>query len=363
MKNVIITGVTGQDGSYMVDYLLANTDYKIYGVVRHTSGMNHQNLKQSLKNDRFEIIKADLTDLISLCYLVDKIKPDYFINFAAQSFVAESWNSPVNTFEINALGILYCLEAVRKHAPNCRLYSAGTSEEVGDVDYCPQDINHPLKPRSPYGASKAAAKHLVKVYRESYNMYAIHGRLYNHESERRGEMFVTRKITKGVARIAKAIKQGQIFEPIELGNIDAKRDWSHALDFCNGIWRMLNQEKYREDKWPDKDLIKSLKEYVLSSGETHTVREFIQEAFLAADIYGIWHRLYDRPESEVFLTNEEWERPLIKINPKFYRPAEVEVLLGDSTPIRQELGWKPEISFNELIKRMVKNDINELGIS
>jgi GDPmannose 4,6-dehydratase len=383
MKTVIITGCTGQDGSYMADYLLARTDFKIYGMVRHTSSVNTKNLTLALKNPRFKIVKGDLTDLVSLSRIVDEIKPDYFINFAAQSFVAESWNSPVNTFEINALGVLYCLEALRKHAPLCRFYSAGTSEEVGDVDYCPQDINHPLKPRSPYGAAKAAAKHLVKVYRESYNMYAIHGRLYNHESERRGELFVTRKITKGVARISCSINSGLKFEPIQLGNIDVKRDWSHAWDFCDGIWRMLNQEAYNgkldamvkefdrtgklllprnvNPAWFD-ILVKNAKEYVLSSNETHTVREFVEKAFACADIKGVW-RVEDGPASEIYLSNEEYQRPLVTINPKFYRPAEVNILLGDSNPIREELGWKPLISFDELVKCMVKNDIAEYRAS
>lgn len=351
-KKVIISGVTGQDGSYMTDYLLAHTDHKIYGIVRHTSSVNTKNLTEALKNPRFEIVKADLTDLVSLSYLVDKIKPDYFINFAAQSFVAESWNSPVNTFEINALGILYCLEAVRKYAPCCRVYSAGTSEEVGDVDYCPQDLAHPLKPRSPYGASKAAAKHLVKVYRESYNMYAIHGRLYNHESERRGEMFVTRKITKGVARIAKHLSQNKfkdMWKPIELGNIDAKRDWSHALDFCDGIWKMLN--------------LNEPKEYVLSSGEAHSVREFIEIAFRVAGYEGVWAFNKDlNPLSEAYVLCMGGD-PVVTINPKFYRPAEVELLLGNSNPIREELGWKPSINFEELVRRMVTHDINECRAS
>jgi len=359
-KKVIITGVTGQDGSYMVDYLLERTDYKIYGIVRHISRPNLTNIKH-ISDPRFEIVKADMTDIVSLNEIVQRIQPDFFINFAAQSFVAESWNSPVNTFEINSLGVLYCLESIRKYAPQCRFYSAGTSEEVGDVDYCPQGINHPLKPRSPYGASKAAAKHLVKVYRESYNMYAIHGRLYNHESERRGEMFVTRKITKGVARIYRAIEKGEKFDPIELGNIDVKRDWSHALDFCDGIWKMLNQEKYREDKWLPEQLIQSLKEYVLSSNEAHTVREFIEKSFQAAKIKGHWYQISLR-KGEVYLTDEEFARPLVTINPKFYRPAEIGILQGDSTPIRNELGWKPKISFEQLVQRMVKHDLNDTTI-
>lgn len=346
-KKVLITGISGQDGSYMADYLLENTDHEIYGMVRHSSNPNKKNYKHLLNNPRFQVISGDLTDLVSISYVVDKIKPDYFINFGAQSFVFESWNTPVSTFEIDAMGPLHCLEAIRLYAPKCRFYSAGSSEEVGDVDCSPQDINHPLKPRSPYGAAKCAAKMITKVYRESYNLYAIHGRLYNHESERRGEAFVTRKITKGVARIYHAIKNGQDFAPIELGNLDAKRDWSHALDFVDGIWKMLNQ--------------KEPKEYLLSSDETHSVREFVELAFKASGIQGIWfENLKKAPESEVYAHKDGniiTGLHLVSINPQFYRPAEVSILLGDSTEIRKELGWKPKVSFNQLVERMVKNDI------
>ena len=218
---------------------------------------------------------------------------------------------------------------------------------MGDVEYSPQDLKHPVRPRSPYGAAKAAARHITKVYRESYNMYAIHCILYNHESERRGEEFVTRKITKGVARIYNAIKQGKSFEPIELGNLDSKRDWSHAMDFVDGIWVMLNQDKP--------------KEYILSSNETHSIREFVEKAFKIAGISGSWIYTGDgRAEDEGFYRKREdgnYE-PLVKVNPRFYRPAEVELLLGDSNPARKELGWTPKISFDSLIERMVVSDIS-----
>jgi GDPmannose 4,6-dehydratase len=346
MSKIIITGITGQDGSYMADYLLENTDHEIFGVARRASTNNHNNIKHLLDNKRFKIFTADLTDSQSIDNIVREIQPDYFINLAAQSFVAASWEIPEQTFDVDAVGVIRCLESIRKHAPKCRFYNAGSSEELGNVDYSPQDEKHPLKPRSPYGAAKAAARHIVKVYRESYNLYAIQGLLYNHESPRRGEEFVTRKITKNIARIKKAIDSGHEFEPLELGNIDAKRDWSHAKDFVIGIWLMLNQEQP--------------KEFILSSNETHTVREFIEMAFLEAGISGGWS--FDvstenckLPESEIFV--KDTGEILMKINPKFYRPAEVDLLFGDSSMARQELVWQPEISFQNLVKEMIHFDI------
>lgn len=341
MKKVIVTGVTGQDGSYMVDYLLKNTNHFIYGIRRRGANPNLDNIKHNLNNPRFKIIIADLADSSSIDEAVKKVSPDYFINFAAQSFVGSSWEIPLQTFDVTALGVLRSLEAIRKYAPHCRFYSAGSSEEMGDVLYSPQDSKHPIRPRSPYGAAKASARHITKVYKESYDLYAIHCILYNHESERRGEEFVTRKITKNVARIHHAIKNNQDFEPLELGNIEAKRDWSHAQDFVEAVWIMLNQNHP--------------KEYVLSSNETHTVKEFVEKAFAFANIKGSW---YGEKENEKFCTiiNNK-EHVLMKINPEFYRPAEVELLLGDSSEARKELNWQPKNSFNDLIKRMVESDI------
>jgi GDPmannose 4,6-dehydratase len=337
-KIVLVTGVTGQDGSYMVDYLLSNTNYQIYGMIRRSSNLNTINISHALDNPRFHLVTGDLSDNQSLDSLIKEIKPDYFINLAAQSFVGSSWQIPEQTFDVGAVGVLRCLEAIRKHVPNCKFYNAGSSEELGNVDYSPQDEQHPLKPRSPYGAAKAAARHIVKVYRESYNLYAIQGLLYNHESERRGAEFVTRKITKGVAKIKNAIDNNIPFMPLELGNIDSKRDWSHALDFVDGIWKMLNQD--------------NPKEHLLSSGETHTVREFIEIAFENAGIKNSW---IGEGTDETLIDNDG--SVLVKINPEFYRPAEVDLLWGNSSKARVELAWLPKISFKELVKRMVQNDI------
>ena len=351
-KLVFITGVTGQDGSLLVDYLLKNTDYFIIGGARRLSIKNHENLAHLDNNPRFKLVNFDLSDTHSINKIVDKLKPDYFINLAAQTFVGSSWDFPAQTWECNTTAIIHILEAIRQHKPTCRFYNAGSSEEYGDVEYIPQDEKHPSKPRSPYGASKSAARQLVKVYRESYNLYAIQGLLFNHEGTRRGEEFVTRKITKGVSRIKKAISEGKSFEPIELGNVKAKRDWSDAEDFVDGIWKMLNQEAPNE--------------YVLSSNETHTIAEFVWYAFKAADIEGAWHGQAESAEFSISTKDAIKYEPvssvLVKINPKFYRPAEVDLLLGDSTKARKELKWKPETSFEQLVDKMVKNDLKQIGL-
>ncbi len=351
-KVVFVTGVTGQDGSHMVDHLLKTTDYLIFGGARRLSIKNHENIEHLDNNPRFHLVNFDLSDAHSISKIIESLKPDYFINLAAQTFVGSSWDFPAQTWECNTTGVIHILEAIRQHKPSCRFYNAGSSEEYGNVVYTPQDENHPARPRSPYGASKSAARQLVKVYRESYNLYAIQGLLFNHEGTRRGEEFVTRKITKGVARIKKAIIEGKSFDPIELGNVKAKRDWSDAEDFVDGIWKMLNQ------KVPN--------EYVLSSNETHTIAEFVWHAFKAADIEGAWHGQAESSEFSISTKDAIKYDPvvsvLVKINPKFYRPAEVDLLLGDSTKARKELGWKPETSFEQLVDKMVKNDLKQIGL-
>jgi GDPmannose 4,6-dehydratase len=347
-KTIVVTGVTGQDGSHMVDFLLKNTDYVIFGGVRRLSVYNHENIRH-IKSDRFHLINFDLTDSHAISRTVEKLQPDYFINFAAQSFVASSWDFSKQTWHTNSTAVLDILEAIRLYKPSCRLYQAGSSEEFGNVEYSPQDENHPLKPRSPYGASKAASRQLVKVYRESYGIYAIQGWLFNHEGTRRGEEFVTRKISKNVARIYNAIKNNEDFQPLELGNIEAKRDWSDAEDFIEGVWMMLNQDKYNPNYSGEP------KEYIFSSNETHTIKEFAEKAFKYASINGEW---IGEGEHIIFINKDK--KVLLQINPKFYRPAEVELLLGDSNKARQELNWKPKISFDKLIEKMVNWDIENL---
>jgi GDPmannose 4,6-dehydratase len=394
-KKVLITGITGQDGSYMAEYCL-NLGHQVFGMVRRTAQIHDQNFRHLYGNKDFKRVYGDLLDSPSIEDLVREIQPDYFINFAAQSFVGVSWKIPEETFMAGAVGVLKCLEAVRKFHPKCRFYNAGTSEQFGDVIYSPQDEKHPFRPRSPYGAAKCAASHLVKVYRESYGLYAIQGILFNHESERRGEEFVTRKITKGVARIYHALKNDLPFEPIQLGNLQTKRDWSHAEDFIDGVWKMLNQPILIKTDGVEHELgthcgsIGHLlpswqpKEYVLSSGSTHTIAEFVRMAFETSPIgpllnnklgVGTFHWYGDNstygeadkdPNASYYWSKltemgEGMNYRLVEVNKEFFRPAEVELLLGDSALAQKELGWKPKISLDILAKRMVESDINELA--
>lgn len=341
ISKVLITGVTGQDGSNMVDYLLNNTDCEIYGAIRRLSVRNYTNINHVIENPRFHLINLDLSDQTSINNVFITTKPDFCINFAAQSFVGESWNSPMQTFDVNALGVLRLLEAVRLHMPNCRFYSAGSSEEFGDTIYSPQDLKHPLRPRSPYGASKCSARHIVKVYRESYGIYAVHATLFNHEGLRRGEEFVTRKITLGLARIKNELARKTVVSPLAVGNINARRDWSDSEDFVRGVWMMLQQD--------------NADEYLLSSDETHTVKEFIDLACKYAGILDL--RWEIDSENELNTKLYSGDNVILRVDKKFYRPAEVDLLLGDSTETRQKLGWQPEISFENLVKRMIDNDL------
>lgn len=367
-KVAIVTGVTGQMGSYFAEYLLAK-GYRVVGAVRRLSVPNRENL-QHVKHEAFTVEPMDLGDAHSINSLIQRHKPDLFVNCAANSFVGSSWDYPEQHMEYNALGVLRQLEAIRKYSPLTRYVNFGSSEEFGDVQYVPQDEKHPARARSPYGASKIAARQIVKVYRESYNLYALQCWCFNYESERRGEEFVTRKITKAVARIKHAIENRLPFEPLELGNLDAKRDWSHAEDYCDGVYRMLQQDPT------------NLKEYVLSSNETHTVREFVELAFKEAGLtHGSWYNPTLDPKNERYelhycgyvvgapedstrvihrgdFTHEPaWAKTVVKINPAFYRPAEVSLLHGESTLARTELGWKPQNTFQDLVRRMVQHDI------
>ena len=354
---VVVTGVTGQDGSHMVDYLLKNTDYIIFGGVRKLSVYNHLNIKH-INSDRFHLVNFDLNDSNNIYKFIENLQPDYFINFAAQSYVSCSWDFAKVTWETNCTCIIDILEAIKMHKPTCRLYQAGSSEEFGNVSYSPQDENHPLKPRSPYGASKVASRQIIKVYRESYNLYAIQGWLFNHEGTRRGKDFVTRKITKNVANIYNSIMKNEEIKPIELGNIYAKRDWSDAEDFIDGIWKMLNQDIY------NKNYNNELSEYVFASNETHTIKEFVELAFKVVNINGFWKNDTDNSINEKFLyiNDKNEEIILVKINPSFYRVAEVDFLFGNSKKARDELGWVPKTNFFQLVEKMVKNDISLLNL-
>ena len=335
----------------MVDYLLGNTVFEVFGGARRLSVPNHNNIDYLHFDPRFHVINFDLTDAHSISQAVSQLKPDYFINFAAQSFVKSSWDFPAQTWETNTTSIIHILEAIRLHSPKCRFYNAGSSEEFGDVIYSPQDEQHPLRPRSPYAASKAAARQIVKVYRESYGLYAIQGWLFNHEGTRRGEEFVTRKISKGAAEAFRSMAAHQPVAAIELGYLDAKRDWSDASDCVDAVWRMLNQEKYCEK--PGGSVVGNLSEYVVSSDENHSVREFVERAFSVRTII-------PKPTWEGKGLDEKYvwdDQILVKVNPGFYRPAEVECLLGNSSRIRKELGWQPKVSFDRLVEKMVLHDL------
>ena len=320
-------------------------------MMRRSANPNYENIEGFKNNKGFNLVVGDLTDEVSINELVKEIRPNYFINFAANSFVGCSWDMPVHVFDVNAMGVIRCLEAIRNFAPDCRFYSAGSSEEFGDIDYSPQDMKHPMKPRSPYGASKCAAHHIVKVYRESYDMFAVHGLLFNHEGTRRGPQFVTRKITEGVAKLFWQIKgargwsdrhdQIKKHTAIELGSLDAKRDWSDSEDFVKGVWLMLNQN--------------DPKDYLLASGEMHSIREFVEKAFEAADLKGQWAG--EGLDEKYIKHAGPHVYTLVKINPKFYRPAEVEQLMGDPTEAHESLGWTPEGNIDTLVEKMVKNDI------
>ncbi len=350
VETAIITGVTGQMGSYLAEFLL-RMGIKVVGAVRRLSVPNTSNIKNFATHPSFSLETMDLGDAHSISSLIEKHKPNYFINCAANSFVGTSWQCPEQHFEYNCLGVLRQLESIRRHSPHTKYLNFGSSEEFGDVKYSPQNESHPPSSRSPYGASKAAARQVVKVFKESYNLYAVQCWCFNYESERRGEEFVTRKITKGVTRILQAIKNNESFKPIELGNLDSMRDWSHAEDFADGVWKMLNQKT-------------EIKDYILSSGETHSIREFVDLAFKNVDIEGSWHGKGVSEELSISSSLAEKlnvkSSILVKVNPEFYRPAEVHLLLGDSFKARADLGWQPKISFQELVSRMVKNDVNNL---
>lgn len=342
MKKVIITGVTGQDGSLMADYLLANTENLIVGGVRRLSVKNHQNIHHLESHPRFKVIDLDITDHQNTNEVVIREKPDYFINFAANSFVGNSWEMPISHMSTNCMAVLYQLEAIRNFAPNCKYYNAGSSEEFGDVKFTPQDESHPLRPRSPYGASKASARQWVKVYRDSYNIYAVQGWLFNHEGSRRGEEFVTRKISQNIARIAHCIKNGSNFTPLSLGNLEAQRDWSDAEDVIESVWLMLQK---REPK-----------DYVISSGETNSVRRFLDESLACA---GIKFNSEGEGINEKYYTLDG--KLIFEVNPKYYRPAEVDKLCGDCSKAIKELKWERKTDFKGLVKKMYENDYSLLS--
>jgi GDPmannose 4,6-dehydratase len=359
-KYAIVTGFSGMDGPHMADYLLKNTDLMVIGVNRRQSNPNTINYHHLLNNPRVIIESADITDPISINNLIQKYKPDYFFNFCAQSHVHESWGTPAMTFQTNAMGVLNCLEAIRLYHPACRFYSAGTSEQFSEPCYLPMDELHTQSAKSPYAASKIAAFHLVNCYRKSYNLYAIHGVLFNHESERRSKAFLPRKISSGVAQIWYETKEGRAPTVIQIGDMYSKRDWSYSPDFIEAIWMMMNQELYRKDLQPEyyregpysKEAISGLREYVLASGETHSVKELIELAFFAAGFSIYWKGEGINEKGYIFN-----DLLVVEVNEKFYRPADVIYLHGTPKKIKEDLGWEPKVDFKNLVKKMVDFDI------
>lgn len=340
MKKALITGITGQDGSYLAELLL-DKGYEVHGIIRRhsticTDRIDHLYDDSNLK-DRFFLHYGDLTDSCNLMGLIQRIQPDEVYNLGAQSHVAVSFEVPEYTAEATGVGTIRLLDAIYQSGVKCKFYQASTSELFGGLPgTAPQSEKTPFYPKSPYGAAKLYSYWITVNYRESYNMFACNGILFNHESPRRGETFVTRKITIAVAKIM-AGKQ----EKLSLGNLNAKRDWGFAGDYVEGMWRMLQQEK------PD--------DYVLATNETHTVREFVELAFAEVGVEiewkgeGIDEKGYDKNTGKL----------LVDVNPRYFRPAEVELLWGDSTKAETELGWKRKVSFKELVSMMVREDMKK----
>lgn len=313
-KKALITGITGQDGSYLAEFLLEK-DYEVYGMVRRASTENFERIDHL--QGKIHLIQGDLLDQLSLLQAMEEVQPDEVYNLAAQSFVPTSWNQPVLTGEFTALGVARLLEAMRQVCPNSRFYQASSSEMFGKVQEVPQTEETPFYPRSPYGVAKVYGHYITVNMRESYDLYAVSGILFNHESPRRGKEFVTRKITDGVAQI----KMG-LADELRLGNLDAERDWGFAGDYVVAMWKMLQQDN------PD--------DYVIATGETHSVKEFVERAFARADL--------------------DWEK-YVKIDQRFVRPAEVDQLLGDPAKAIKDLNWTLDTSFEELVNMMVDADI------
>jgi len=318
MKTALITGITGMDGSHLADFLLKK-DYKVYGMLRRSSNINLSNL-ESIK-DKVTFINGDMTDQNSLLRCLKDSNPDEIYNLASQSFVGESWNTPEQTSNVTALGVLRILESIREYNSKIKFYQASSSEMFGRMVENPANENTPFYPRSPYGVSKLYGHWITINYRESYDLFACSGILFNHESERRGKEFVTRKITDGVAKIHYGLQ-----DYISLGNLEARRDWGYAPDYVEAMWKILQNDNPAD--------------YVIATGKDYSIRDFLGLAF---KVIGI----------------DNWEK-YVKIDPKFYRPAEVDVLRGDYTKAKKELGWQPKTSLEQMVIKMVNSDIEKL---
>jgi len=318
MKRVLITGINGMDGSFLADFLLEK-GYKVYGMERRSSSKNRTNT--SHLEGKVTFVNGDLGDQNSLLRCLKESNPDEVYNLASQSFVGESWNTPEQTGDVTGLGVLRMLEAIREYGKKVKFYQASTSEMFGRMVENPANENTPFYPRSPYGVAKLYGHWITKNYRESYDMFNVSGILFNHESERRGIEFVTRKITDGVAKIHLGLE-----EYITLGNLDSKRDWGYSPDYMEAAWLMMQNE--------------TPEDFVIATGKSHSIREFLDIAFSCVGI-------------------DDWSKH-VKQDPKFMRPAEIDVLCGDSSKAKKQLGWKPRTSFEDMVSRMVKKDLGLL---
>ena len=336
MKKALISGITGQDGSYLAELLLGK-GYEVHGIVRRSSSFNTGRIDHIINDekykDKFFYHHGDVTDASNLNRLLEKIQPQEIYNLAAQSHVKVSFDIPDYTAQVDALGTLRFLDAIRETQLETKFYQASTSELYGNVQEIPQTEKTPFHPRSPYGVAKLYGYWIIVNYREAYNLFACNGILFNHESPRRGETFVTRKITRAAARIKEGIQ-----DTLYLGNLDAKRDWGYAPEYCEGMWLMLQQDKPQD--------------FVLATGENHTIREFCELTFKELDIEIEWNGI---GENELGLDSKTGKK-IIGIDRRYYRPTEVEQLLGDASKAKNELGWKPKTSFKELVKIMIHSD-------
>lgn len=331
----MIAGITGQDGGYLAKFLLEK-GYRVIGLYRRGATDTFCKLKEHGILDQIELMDFDLLEFSNICRLIHIHKPDEFYNLAAQSFVAASWNEPIYTVQADGVGVLYILEAIRQFSPQTRLYQASTSEMFGKVQETPQTERTPFYPRSPYGVAKLMAHWMCVNYRESFGVFACSGILFNHESPMRGKEFVTRKITHHFARLA----TGQTMEPLELGNLNAKRDWGFAGDYVEMMWLMLQQDK------PDT--------YIIATGETHPIRDFVEEAGKTCGFDIEWQG----SGTDEIGVDRKTGKTLVRVNPRFYRPAEVELLIGSPKKAEEELGWKPKTSYRELCRMMMQSDLD-----
>lgn len=337
-KKALITGITGQDGSYLSELLLSK-GYEVHGIIRRASTFNTDRIDHIY--EQLHLHYGDVTDSLSIESIIKKVNPDELYHLGAQSHVKVSFDVPDYTGQVDAMGTLRIVESVKRFNPNIKIYIASTSELFGLVQEIPQKETTPFYPRSPYGVAKMYSYWIGRNYRESYGMFISNGILFNHESERRGETFVTKKITRALAKIKIAIDAKKEFKLLELGNVDAKRDWGYAPDYVEGMWRILQHSE------PD--------DFILATNETHSIREFVNECAKHINMDIEWH---GEGLDEVAIDKIS-DKQIIKINPKYFRPSEVDILIGDYTKAKTILGWEPKVTFKELAKRMILNDLKE----